>query len=197
MNFEEKIKTLRGKEGDTKAEAIKFCLRYIEKKEGREKKDKVLAKLKEFGFEEDHKKLGPFDWVRESTLIILYLVLIEFFNWSEEDIFKMGEEEPKASFIARILMNMLSVEKVIEKAPRYWRKFYNFASIEVSEINKEEKFLVFRVYDYDFDPIGCIYHKGFLLTLTKFTIKGKNHSIEETKCIHKGDDFHEYIVKWE
>ncbi len=197
MSLEEKAKILIEKKGRTKAEALKFCLRYVERKEGREKKDMVIAKLKELGFEESYEKLKPFDWVKEATLIMLYLILMEVLDWSEEDIFKMGEEEPKESFIARILMNMLSIEKVMKEAPKYWRKFYDFASIEPVEIDKEKRFLIIRIHGYDFDPIGCVYIKGFLITLSKFTIKAKNYSIKETKCIHEGEKFHEYIITWE
>lgn len=109
----------------------------------------------------------------------------------------MGEEEPKNSFITKVLMKyLLSIEKIFQQTPVYWRKFYDFGRMEPVELDENKGYLILRLYVYDFDEIMCNYFAGFIQTMTCLSIKKEGVLIKETKCLHKGGDCHEYKVKW-
>ncbi len=197
-NLKEKIINLQKKSGNTKGETINYILQYLQKKEGDEAVNKLKENLKELDPSIDLTKVKNFSLVKDSLVVIILLVIKDVFDWTDDDIFKMGKDEPKNSFIVRLLMKYLvSVEKTFERAPDFWRKFYNFGYLEAVEFNETDKYFVLRVYEYDTDPIMCKYLAGFIHTMVSFSMKEENVVIEETKCIYNGDDCHEYTVKWQ
>jgi predicted hydrocarbon binding protein len=197
MNIEEKAKILMEKPGRTKGESIMFVVDYIKNKRGEEDFSRLEKKLEEMGYPFDFNKVKPFDWIKEGYVALTLNLAKDLFEWTDEDIFNAGKEEPKKSFITKILMKyLLNLEKTLEEATIYWEKFYDFGFMEMVKYNKEENFFVLRVHGYDIDEVMCKYHAGFFFTMAQFNIKSKDISIEESKCVHRGDDCHEYIVKW-
>jgi predicted hydrocarbon binding protein len=198
MNTEEKAKILMEKPGRTKGESIMFIANYIKDKEGEGEFSRLEKKLEELGYPFDFNKVKPFDWIKEGYVALTLNLAKDLFEWTDEDIFNAGKEEPKKSFITKILMKYLvSLEKTLQEASTYWEKFYDFGFIEMVKYNKEEKFFVLRVHKYDIDEVMCKYHAGFFFTMAELNIRSKDISIEETMCTHRGDDCHEYTVKWD
>ena len=111
--------------------------------------------------------------------------------------YKKGEEGVKTSFFLRIMMRyFLSVSMPFRESPRYWKKNYDFGELEASEFNEKEKYVVLQVKNFKFHPVMCIFFAGYFLQTAKFVIKSEKITIEETKCMFKGDPYHEYIIRW-
>ncbi len=193
----EKIIELQKKSGNIKGETVNYILQYLQKKEGDEAVNKLKERLKELDPSIDITKVKDFSLVKDSFIAIIMLVIKDVFSWTDDDIFNMGKDEPKNSFIVRLLMKYLvSVEKTFERAPDFWRKFYDFGYLEAVEFNQNERYFILKVCEYDTDPVMCKYLAGFIHTMVSFSMKEENVLIEETKCIYNGDDCHEYTVRW-
>ncbi len=196
-NLKEKTKELLQKKGNIKGETINFILQYLQNKEGDDALIKLKEKLKELEVPIDIEKIKSFSLVKDSIVAIIMLAIKDVFDWTDDDIYEMGKAEPKNSFIVRLLMKYLvSVEKTFQRAPEFWRKFYDFGHLEAVEFNEKEKYFILRLHKYNTDPIMCKYLAGFMHTMITFSIKEEDVSIKETKCIYSGSDYHEYLIEW-
>ena len=194
----EEAKKIMGKEGNVRGEVIRVNIAYIKFKEGKEKLTLLENRLRELGFPLKLNGFKSLKWYPESLSILIILIAKDIFNWQDEDIFKMGNCAPKSSFIVQLLMrHFFSSRKSYEEFPKYWKSHFDFGEIETIEFNEEEKYFIIRIQRYEFHHIACIYYSGYLLRIAQFIIKSKEITINEQKCINRGDPYHEYIVRWQ
>ncbi len=181
-----------------RAEAVRVNKNYILQKEGKEGFEKVKKRIKELGVEMDFEELDSKTWEEDWKNSILVATAKEVFNWTEEDVFEMGRYGPRSSFfIKMVLQNFVSLDTVLNNASDYWKKHCNLGSLEVVDYNEEKKYVVIRIRDLLMHPVICVGRAGFLKGISEFVLKSSNTTIEETKCMHKGDDYHEYTIRWE
>jgi len=203
MNFntielKEEAARLMQIQGNVRGEVFRANAAYIRYREGEEAIILLEEKLTELGFPLKFKGFKSLKWYPEALSVLVILVAKDIFVWKEDDIFEMGNSAPKYSFIVQLLMrHFLSARKCFEECPQYWKAHFDFGELETFEFNEKEKYLIIRVKGYDFHPIMCIYHSGYFLRIAQFVIKSKKINIKETKCIYKGDSYHEYLIKWE
>ncbi len=183
--------------GEIKGEAFNSFIFYIRRREGEKGLDRVLEKIRNMGFSFDYKAIEPLQFYPESLRVILAITAKEILEWTEEDVFEMGNLAPRRSFIIKVLLRYLvSVEKLYEKAPFYWGKHYNFGELKKIDFNKNEKYVIVRVIGYNFHPVMCIVFAGFFKGMTEFCVKGGRVKSEEVKCMHNGHPYHEYRITW-
>ena len=197
QQFAERMKSSPERAHKVKAEIIRVEKEYILSKEGEEGLNKVSERMKELGAELDFKKLDSQTWEEEWKNSLLIVVAKETFNWTDEDIFQMGRFSPRASFfIKSIIQYLVSIDVVFNNVSNYWHKHHDFGDLEPVEINKEEKYIVIRKVGFRTHPIMCIYHAGYFKGVVEFVLRSDNINVDETKCMHKGDDYHEYRITW-
>lgn len=185
--------------GNVKGEVIRTNFAYINDKKGEEGVRMAEEKLAELGYPLKFKEIKPLEWYPEALSALLVIVSKNIFNWTEADIFDMGNSAPKYSFIVvKILLKyFVSIKRVFEEAPRYWKRHFDYGELETVELNEKEKYAVVRAKGHQFHPLVCIYEAGYFLRILQFAIKSKKTSIKETKCTFKGDPYHEYVLRWE
>ncbi len=194
-NFIEKEKNSTRK---VKAEVIRVEKDYILSKEGKEGFEKVKRRMKELGVDLDFEKLNSVTWEKEWKNSAFIAICKEVFNWSDEDIFEMGRNSPRASFFIKTMIQyFVSVDAVFDSMGEYWRKHHDFGELEPVELNKEEKYIIARKKFFQTHPVMCSYHAGYFKGVLEFVIKSKEISVKEVKCMHKGDPYHEYLITWE
>ncbi len=172
---------------------------FIRYKEG-EKGIKIIEKrMAELGYPLKFNEIRPYSkWYPDALNVLVLLVAKELFNWTKADIFKIGNNAPKYSFIVRLLVrHFLSKERSFGESPNYWKKHYDFGILEAYELNEKEKYVVIRLKEYKLHPLLCVYFSGYFQRIATYVIKSQNVTIKETKCMFKGDPFHEFVIKWE
>ncbi len=188
---------LKNFKGNVKGEVFRTHAQYIRSKEGEDGVKKVEEKMKELGVPIKLDEIKSFEWVSEGKSSLTIIVTKEIFKWSDEDIFEMGRFAPRFSFILKVMAQyLISIEVLFKNASKYWHKNYDFGKMETVSYNKEKREIVVREIGIETHPITCIYHKGYFTGLCEFVIKNSNISIEETACVHKGADYHEFLIKW-
>lgn len=185
------------KEGNVKQEVFNTHFNYIEKKEGKEGVKKVKKILKELGVKEDLDKIESFEWVREVYSALCIVIAKIVFDWTETDVFKMGAAAPKASFVFKMFFKYFaSPKKVFKKSSTYWKKHYDFASLEPVEYNDEKNYFVLRIKEFKFHPLLCIFQAGYIKSIAEISINSEEIKIEETKCMFDGDPYHEFKINY-
>jgi hypothetical protein len=184
--------------GNSRGEILRTHAVYIRYRKGEEGIRAVEEKMKELGYPLEFKTIKSLNWYPEAQGVLVILVAKQLFNWTESDIFDMGNSAPKYSFIVKLLLKyFVSLKKSFQEASKYWEKHYDFGQLEPSKINEKEKYLIVRVRGHKFHPIVCTFWRGYFLRFTSYVIKSKNITCRETKCVFKGDPFHEFLIKWE
>ena len=184
-------------EGNLRGDAFLVHASYIRSKKGEEGLKKVEDKLKELGYPLSFKDIKPMGWYPEALSVLVVIIARDIFKWGDKGVFEMGNTAPQYSFIVKILLRyFLSPKKSFEETPKYWREHYDFGELEAHEFNEKEKYFIVRVKGHKFDPVSCVYHRGYFLKVAQYMIKSEKITIEETKCVYRGDDFHEYVVRW-
>jgi len=194
---EEEIKKLMEIPGKVRGQVFITDLGYIKEKKG-EKKIKLLKeKIKEWDVPIDYDKARPMEWYPVGFRAISLLAIKEIFGWGDKEIFDLGNNAPKYSFIVRMLMKyFLSAERSFKESPKYWVKHYSVGKLEAHEFNDKGKYLILRLKDFKIHPILCTLYLGYYLRIAQYVIKSKKITIEETKCIFKGDPYHEFVIRW-
>ncbi len=197
MIKEEEIKTIENISGNVRGEKFYTTLPYLQKREKNGEVKRVLEEMEKAGYPLSMKEINSSKMYPIKMAILLFVLSKDVFNWNDEDIFEMGRFAPRTSYVTKLLLrNLVSIKTIFNKAPDTWRNHYDFGSLEAIEINTEEKYLVVRVKDFDVHPITCPYHAGYFQAMTEFCVKSREVKTVETKCVHKGDDYHEYHISW-
>jgi predicted hydrocarbon binding protein len=170
---------------------------YIRKRGGEEGIKEIEERLKELDHPFLFKNIKQMEYYPEGISVLVILLAIELLNLDEEDVFEMGKAAAKLSVFMKILTKyFISIKKCFEESPRYWQKHFDFGRIEIVEFNEVKKYGIFRVRGYKFHPIMCTYHRGYFLQIAQLAVGRQTARIEETKCMFKGDPYHEYLIKW-
>ena len=182
-------------EGNTKGVTLETHGIYIKHREGQEGLRAVEEKMKELGYPLKFKEINPLKWYPEGLGVLVILVAKKLFNWNDKDIFDMGNSAPKYSIVAKLMMKyFLSPPQSFAQAPKYWRRHYDFGSLEAYEFNDEKKYVKIHIKGYKFHPIVCVFYAGYLLRIAQYVFGTDKIRIKETKCIYRGDPYHEFTI---
>lgn len=191
------VEELKKIPGNVKGAVILADLEYIKKKAGETALKKIQERLKEMEINIDLAKIKPMDFYPEFFSVLIILLAKEILNLDEDGIFEMGMAAPKLSFFIKILTKFfVSPRKCFEEAPMYWKRHFDFGELEPVQLDEEKKYAIIRVKGYKFHPLICHYHRGYFVQIVQFLTGSKEITANETKCIFRGDPYHEYLIKW-
>jgi len=183
--------------GNVKGAVILADLEYAHQRGGGKIIKEIKKRLKELGYPVDIEEIKPMEKYPEALSVLIILLIKEVLNLADEGIFEMGGASIKLSPFIKILTKyFVSPKKCFEQAPKYWEKYFDFGKIEPVEYNEKEGYTILRIIDYRFHPIICIFHKGYFTQVARIVTGKKVIKIEETKCVYRGDPYHEYFISW-
>lgn len=184
--------------GRVRGAAIQHHIQYIQEREGKDGVRRMEEKLKELGHPVNFQKIKALEWVSLGMADLVVLCSKYLFDWSDQDIFDMGNNAPKYSFIVKLLMkHFVNIKKNFKESPRYWRLHFTpeAGTLQAHELNEEKGYLIVRLI-HRCHPIMCTYYCGYFLRIAQYTLKVESPTIEETKCMSKGHPYHEFIIRW-
>jgi len=193
----ELVKKLLSLPGHSKGTIILANLEFLKKRGGDEAFLQLKNKIKELEIpvnleEVKHRSVHP-----EGISVLIVLLITEILNLDESGVFEMGRAGMKLSPIVKILTDFFaSIDTILEKAPRYWKKYFDFGELKIVEHNKEKKYAIIRLKGYNFHPLACVYHAGYFYQVAKIATDAEHITIKETKCTFRGDPFDEFYLSW-
>lgn len=180
--------------GEVKGTAILDGMDFIAREEGEERAKEIDNVLTKLGY--PLKDLKRFAYYPLGLLAAHLIALKRLFNYDAEKFQKIGEANAKTSLSIKFFIpSFLFAKILIKEAPKVWRKNYTVGEFKVIEADREKKFLVMRVENFELHPYHCETLKGYFAGVAKMT-RGRCLLSEETKCVHRGDPYHEFLVKW-
>ncbi len=189
----EKLESLKGK---VRGVSLKADGGFVLKELGEDGVKKLEKAMSDLGYPIVYSKIKEMDYYPIFLKAMTLVVLQRLFNFHEKDFVEMGRYGSKVSLILRLFVKyFFSFERVMNEIPKIWRKYYTVGDLKVAEYNKERRYLIGRLYNFDFHPLECQYLKGYFPTVLRMIIRDEM-TCEETKCPHKGDDYHEFLLKW-
>lgn len=192
----EEIKKLMEIPGKVRGQVFLTDLGYVKEKKGEKGVELLKKKMKEWSIPIDYDKAKPMEWYPVGFRAISLLAIKEVFGWGDKEIFDLGNNAPKYSFIVKLLMKyFLSFKKSLKESPKYWEKHYTVGKLEA--YGPYEKYAIVRLKDFKIHPILCTLYEGYFLRIAQYVLKSKKITCEETKCMFKGDPYHEFVIRWE
>jgi len=195
MSLKKEADRLMKIKGNTRGSDFKSLGAYILQKYGEKELLLLEKKMEELGYPLHFNEIDPLKWYSESLNVLAIIVAKHLFGW--KDLFEIGYASPQFSVGIRLFIRLSSLERILKETSRTWRKFLDVGTLEFVEYNKKEKYAVIRLKDYKTHPDMCRYYVGYFLRIVEYTQKGKNMTMEETKCMYKGDPYHEYVARWQ
>ncbi len=194
--LKEIVERLLEKKGMVRGEKFRTHAAYIKQKKGVDGLRAVENAMKEIGHPFKFNDIRSLDWYPVGLSPAVIIIAKDLFEWNDKDIFDMGYSAPNYSFIFKMTLRIaVSIEKMLKGCSSYWYKNYDFGRVEAF-YNEKEKKIIAKILDFKLDPIMCSYLQGYILRMLQYVIKGIDATIEETKCVHKGDPYEEYVIKW-
>ena len=196
--IKEDIKKLEKIKGQERGADIKYLMNYVRKKKGNNGLNRVISVLKKCNYKlPDIKKVDDLDWVPLSLPNIFLVATVKVFNLKKKDIIKMGREVVPSSYLIKLFIRHFSnTGKTFKRAAADWKKHYSIGGLEVVKFDQKQKQIVIRLKDIKWHPFACLYHIGSLGAFGELALGKKFKKIIETKCISRGDSFHEFVFYW-
>jgi predicted hydrocarbon binding protein len=198
MLIDETIELVKQIKGSAKAVTLQTDKIYIEIQKIENGVSLVEEEMEKMGFPFRYNSLiSPNDLVPLSVRIASLLAIKEVFHLEDQQIKDMGRLATKSSFFTKLTLRYLvSLNKMAKEIPRHWQRHYTVGSIDPGEIHEDERFEIVRLRDFNIHPIFCTYLSGYILGIIELIGSYPNIAIQETKCQHRGDEYHEFRVTW-
>ncbi len=193
----EELKELEKINGEMRGVSIKEMMGFVLLKEGRAGLDKLEESLDKLGYGVKYDDIQLFAYYRLIVEALIYVLIKKIFNYTDDQFIEMGYYETKSSptAIRLFLMYLISIEDAIRSLNKMWRAYYTVGRLKVVELNKEVKYVILRLEDFKTVSLHCFDLRGYLAGIVEMMVKTKATCIE-SKCVHRGDDYHEFIIRW-
>jgi len=131
------IDQLMQAKGEVRGVVLKTDEEYIIKEKGEEGVEKLERRLKELGHPIKYNEIKIMSFYPVGLRALSLLTIKEVFNFSDEDIRKMGTFATKMSLIIRLFTKyFLSKERVVMKeSPKMWKKHWTVGKLVPVELN--------------------------------------------------------------
>ena len=191
----EELENLVKIKGEVRGVVFQTDAKYVLAKEGEEGLKKLEEKIRDLGYKIDYRNTKAMDWYPLGLRVISLLVIQSVFDWSTSEIREMGKTAPKSSFVVKFLFKLFApLSKLVKELPRYWKEHYTAGKMEVVDFDEENKKFALLLKDFEVHPIFCLYLEGYIERTLCFSVP--EVVTKETKCISKGDPYHEYTSTW-
>lgn len=192
----EEVKELISIEGYARGVSLKDYGSYVLAEKGQKGLDKLEAVLKETGHPLNFKDVKAMNFYPLGLEGMILLGIVRIFNMNDEDIREMAVHQAKVSLLIRLFAKyFFSVKTVASVVPRMWDTFYSIGKAWAPQIDEGKREVVLMIEGFRLVPSHCIYFSGYFAGVLQMVV-GKKVSCIETKCIYKGDDHHEFLLKW-
>ena len=190
------LSELRNLKGEVRADGMKNYAAFILKEEGGEGLEKLEETMADLGYPLKFKDVKAMDFYPVALEAVMLVLIRKLFNYNNEKFNEMGGFFVKTSLFIRFFAKyFFSIERVLQEIPKMWRKHLTQGTLKVVEHDMEKRYLILRIEDFHHHPLHCQILIGYFPAALQMIIKSKG-VCQETKCVHRGDEYHEFSVRW-
>ncbi len=189
-------------EGEVRGAILKADVKFILQNKGKEGLEKVEREMEKIGYPFRYREVKALEFYPVKLRVLSLLAIKKVLGFSDKQVKEIGRQVPQDSFILRLSLGFLGLarepEKLYKNATVLWKRFLTigeFVAVEFQEKAGRGK-VIDRLMDFNTHPILCIYLEGILERFHEIARRVKKVNVKETKCIFKGDEYHEFLVEW-
>ena len=196
--IDETLLSIQEIQGFVKAVVLQTDKIFIEIQKKENGLDLVEKEMEQMGFPLRYNSfLSPSTLVPLSKRIASLIAIRNVFSLNDEEIRRMGSLATKSSFFTKLTLRYLvSLSKMAREIPRHWQRHYTVGCMDTGELHEEQCYFIIRLRDFKAHPIFCTYLSGYIIGVVELIGNYPNLTVQETKCQHRGDEFHEFKVSW-
>lgn len=132
-------------------------------------------------------------WYPVEDSRLLYEQMFSFFGEEHlADYIKFYVDKAIHGFI-KGLVAFLKPLDLAKRTLALWRRFHSTGNPEIEIINPNQGRITLK--DWDHSPIHCKVHALWFAELIRVA-GGKNPKVEETHCVHRGDEFCRWDIRF-
>jgi len=192
----EELDELLSLKGEVRGMGVKTHANFVLKEEGKEGVEKLEKAMEDLGYPIKFKEIKSTSFIPLGVEAIVLLVIQRLFNYEDKKFQEIGSFHVKTSLIIRLFMKyFVSFEKMQVEGPKIWRKYFTTGDLKIASFDKEKRFASFKLENFKFHPLHCQILIGTFIIVIQMMTNGKA-TCEETKCIYRGDQYHEFLLKW-
>ncbi|KPJ55177.1 hypothetical protein AMJ47_01530 [Parcubacteria bacterium DG_72] len=196
LTKKEAKRLVRETKGEARGVALKDDLDYILEIKGEEGLERVEQRMAELGYPLRKKDIKPMSFYPMGLANLFLLVIKEVFNFTEKDLEDWGASIVKFSLFTKIFLRYFgSLALIAKEAPKIWRDHYTIGDLEMPEYSEKKKYVILRLKNFKMDPIHCSILTGMFSKISQMVVKHPA-TCKETKCMAKGDSYHELLITW-
>lgn len=193
----EELNKLMALKGRVRGLAIKSHGEFIKKEKGEAGLKELEQVMEDLGCSVNHKELETMRFYPIYLEVVALVVIKKLFNFEEEKFREMGEFSSKMSLILKLFIKyFISIKMMVDQIPNIWEKYYTIGKIKTTELDIVGNRLVLRLEDFNLHYLHCLHLEGYFSSVVKMIVK-KPVTCLETRCVHKGDRYHEFLLRWE
>jgi hypothetical protein len=197
MISKEELEKINQIEGEIIGHSLREDFEFIKMKKGKEGLEKIEKALREMGFSLKRSEIKFYQWYPWKNNILLLVLAQKIFNWDEETFREWGRFNAKISFLAKLIMRFfVSLEKLIEGAPIYWKRYFTRGELEIKEVNKKERYIILDLKDFPTHPLFCRELEGYFWQIISYVLPKENLKVKEIECPFQGGKIHKFQISW-
>lgn len=187
---------LMQKEGKIRGVTLKTMGEYLLQEEGKISLGLLEKEINRLGYSFKFNQIETMEFYPLGLQAVILVLMKRMLGYDEEKFQEVGKANAKFSLIIRLFMKyFFSIKAMVDKVPQLWEKHYTVGKLKVADHNDEEKYIILRLSDFDLHPFHCQDLKGYFSIVTQMIV-GKEVDCQEKKCVHRGDDYHEFVLTW-
>jgi predicted hydrocarbon binding protein len=187
-------------DGETRGAGLTDGYEFFEREVGKEKANEGIViiekRITELGYPFKFSEIKPMTFYPVGLLAVILVLMQRIYSLTNEKLQEIGHNASKVSLIVRLFMrHFFSLDMMVKKSPDIWRKYFTVGDLTVHEYDKKKRYMIFRIKNFRLHPFHCEISKGYLANTTGMVVNSKV-TVEETKCVYRGDEYHEFLMKW-
>lgn len=201
----EEFDELMNIEGQGVGITLRAGAEFILKEIGKEGVKKLEDAMEQFGVSIKYKNIKSMKFYPLGLSNVSLVLTKKLFNFDDEKFKEFGKFVASSPLFVRrhtawnifslAMRKLFSAERLAKETAKLWRRYYTVGDFEMVELNQEKKYVIYRLKNFPLNAIYCKVFEGNLFVLSKMVFKGLV-TCEETKCVYRGDEYHEFLVRW-
>ncbi len=173
---------------------------YILKKEGEKGLKRLEDTMAGLGYPIKYEEVKLTNFYPAIIEVLTLISIKKLFNYDDKKFQEIGEFSVKLPQVIRTVAVMRkyfspSKELLNRITLRIWRNYFLWGDLTILEYDEKKKYAILIIKNYPNHPLNCQVITGGIRAVFKVVI-GTKTTCKETKCTHRNDDHHEFLIKW-
>jgi len=182
--------------GKIRGVTLKTMGEYLLQEEGEIGVGLMEKEIERLGYDFKFSEIETMDFYPLGLQAVILILMKRMLNYGNGKFQEVGRANAKFSLIIRLFMKyFFSVRAMVDKVPKLWEKHYTVGKLEVVDYDEEENYIILKLSNFKLHPFHCEDLKGYFSVVSQMIV-GKEVSCEEKRCVHRGDNYHEFLLEW-